>query len=235
MVRGYKGEIIKEEENGYNKYMRSLFRAYLSGTNQEFTNAINSERRDWIQGKLKADYYYLDLIELDRLTYNNLIEDESWIKKEAKQEQEKNYLALATQLMSKFASGNYGTGAGGSVGRDRNNNRDNHEKGPHTFLLWRYENPDNAATKEMRGTIMKWCSNDCYDKPMWCGHRVCTSKADYAEAMQKKRDQKGTSNGDGTSSDKNPNFSKYFIISLAALTSAEDYASLEYQLFQSKE
>ena len=38
-------------------------------------------------------------MELGRVTYNNLIEDKSWVKKEAKQE--KNYLALATQLMSK--------------------------------------------------------------------------------------------------------------------------------------
>ena len=76
--------IVKEEGTGYNEYMRSLFHAYLTSSNKEFTDAISSERRDWIQGKVKADYSYLDLMELGRLTYNNLIKDESWIKKEAK-------------------------------------------------------------------------------------------------------------------------------------------------------
>ena len=38
-------KIVKEEGIGYNKYMRLLFRAYLSGTNEEFTDAVNLERR----------------------------------------------------------------------------------------------------------------------------------------------------------------------------------------------
>ena len=76
--------IIKEEGVWYNKYMRSLFRSYLTSINKEFTDVISSERRDWIQGKVKVDCSYLDLMELARLTYNNLIKDDSWIKKEAK-------------------------------------------------------------------------------------------------------------------------------------------------------
>ena len=99
---------MKEEGNGYNEYMRSLFRAYLTSSNEEFTDAISAERRDWIQGKVKADYSYLDLLELGRLTYNNLVEDESWVQKAAKSANEKNYLTLATELMSKFAAGGHG-------------------------------------------------------------------------------------------------------------------------------
>ena len=118
---------------------------------------------------------------------------------------------------------------------NENNNRDNHEMGPHIFLPWRYKTPDNAATKEVRGTIIKWCSNDYHDKPMWYGRRLCTNRADYAEAMQKTRDQKETSNDGTASSDKKPSFSKDFKNSLAVLTSAEDYASLEDQFFQLKE
>ena len=71
--------IIKEEGTCYNEYLRSLFCAYLSSGNDEFTDAIASERRDWIQGKVKIDYSFLDLMELGRLTYNNLIKDESWV------------------------------------------------------------------------------------------------------------------------------------------------------------
>lgn len=222
--------IIKEEGTGYNEYLRSLFRAYLSSGNEEFTDAIASERRDWIQGKVKVDYSFLDLMELGRLTYNNLIEDESWIKKEAKQEKEKNYLALATQLMSRMASSNYDDGKAND--KDKNNNRD--DQGPRTYHKWRYENPDNAATREVRGTTMKWCTNDCHDKAMWCGRRTCTNRADYAAAMQKKRD-KGASNSTTSTTARKSSYSKDFKIAVAALTSAEDFASLEEQFFDSKE
>ena len=39
-------KIVKEEGNGYNEYMRSLFRAYLTSSNDEFMDAISAERRD---------------------------------------------------------------------------------------------------------------------------------------------------------------------------------------------
>ena len=223
--------IVKEEGTGYNEYMRSLFRAYLTSSNTEFTDAIASERRDWIQCKVKADYSYLDLMELGRLTYNNLIEDESWIKKEATQEKEKNYLALATQLMTQFAAGKYKPGEGNN--NNGNNDRDKgNDQGPRTYHKWRYENPDNAATKEVRGSTMKWCSNDCHDKPMWCGRKNCINRADYATAMQKKRDNKDSgSGGTSSSNSSNSNVSKEFKIALAAYTSAEDYAALEAQFF----
>ena len=54
--------------------------------------------------------------------------------------------------------------------------------------------------------------------------------------MQKKRDNKDSGSGGTTPSKSNkPYVSKDFKISLAALTSAEDYASLEAQFFQLKE
>ena len=214
--------------------MRSLFRAYLTSSNVEFTDAISAERRDWIQGKVKADYSYLDLLELGRLTYNNLVEDESWVQKAAKSDNEKNYLTLATELMSKFAYGDQ-SNKDSNPNRDRISNRDN--KGPRTYHKWRYENPDKATTREVRGTTMKWCGNDCHDQPMWCGRKNCVNKSDYASAMQKKRDDKDTSSGGNSSSNGNPKsaYSKDFKIALAALTSAEDFASLEDQFFQPKE
>ena len=103
--------------------MRSLFRSYLTSGNTEFTTAISSERRDWIQGKVKADYSYLDLMDLGRLTYNNLVDDESWIKKEAKMEHEKNYLALATELISKYTTNQNDGGSKGDGNRNNNNNQ----------------------------------------------------------------------------------------------------------------
>ena len=34
------------------------------------------------------------------------------------------------------------------------------------FQQWCYENPDNEKTKLMRGTTMKWCTNNCHNKAM---------------------------------------------------------------------
>ena len=58
--------------------------------NEEFTDAISTEQRDWIQGKVKADYSYLDLMDLARLTYNNLVENKAWGKTNVKADKEKN-------------------------------------------------------------------------------------------------------------------------------------------------
>ena len=38
--------IIKEEGDGYNEYLRSMFRAYLSCDDKEFADTIKDERRN---------------------------------------------------------------------------------------------------------------------------------------------------------------------------------------------
>ena len=81
---------------------------------------------------------------------------------------------------------------------------------------------------------MKWCSNNCHDKPMWCGYKTCVNRADYATRMQKKRDDKGITDNRSSSTDKS-NISKGFKIALAAITSAKDYVSLEDQFFHLKD
>ena len=70
-------KIIKEKGNGYSKYLRLLFRAYLTSNNEEFTDAVSAELRDSIQGKVNADCSYLDIIDLARLTYKNLAKDKA--------------------------------------------------------------------------------------------------------------------------------------------------------------
>ena len=66
--------IIKEGGPGYNDFLCSMFRAYLTCKDQEFLDAIKDERRKWIQGKLSAKYIYHDLMDLGRVTLNNLID-----------------------------------------------------------------------------------------------------------------------------------------------------------------
>ena len=70
--------IVKEEGQGYNEYLRSMFRAYLTCEDEEFLNAIKDECRKWIQGKLPATYLYRDLMDLGRVTFNNLMDETSW-------------------------------------------------------------------------------------------------------------------------------------------------------------
>ena len=76
---------------------------------------------------------------------------------------------------------------------------------------------------------MRWCTNDCHRKPMWCGRANCLNRAEYAEQRRKK---------EKTDDKKNAESSKVtedFKIALAALTTQEDYALLESQFFQVKE
>ena len=71
--------IIKEEgDNRYDEYLRNLFHSYLTYKDQEFVDTIKFEKRKWSQGQQKDDYTFRDLLELGRLTYNNLVEDDSW-------------------------------------------------------------------------------------------------------------------------------------------------------------
>ena len=82
---------------------------------------------------------------------------------------------------------------------------------------------------------MRWCTNDCHDKPMWCGHKTCLNKADFAKKMQDKRngtngsDASSGSNGDGKDGD--AKISGDFKIVLQAMTSSADYKLLEQQFF----
>ena len=223
-------EIMKEEGEGFSEYLRSLFRAYQSSDNKEFLDAIAEERRKWTQGRLQHDYSYIELMELGRLTYNNLVDDDSWSsnKKKAEKEQEKNFLALATEILEQ-ARVNGNDSSSKSGGKDGSNRT-------RTFQEWRFQNPDKAKTKVVEGTTMKWCHNDCHSQPMWCGRRNCMNKADFAQHMQNKRN-KGT-NGDHKDGGKNTKAVKVheeFKMALAALTTPEDYAILDEQFFQVKD
>ena len=56
-----------------------------------------------MQGKLGPKYTYRDLMDFGRLTFNNLVDEGSWSTKNPNtKDDEKNYLALATQLMTQM-------------------------------------------------------------------------------------------------------------------------------------
>ena len=222
-------DIIKEEGKGYNEYLRSMFRAYLSSNNKEFVETIKEERRKWIQGKLGKTYSYIDLMDLGRLSYNNLedIEEEPKIQKPSasNKEEEKNYLALATAMMTKMTSMT-NKGSGGEAGSEM-------KQGNRTYQNWRFDNPDNARTKEVRGSIMKWCENDCHSRPMWCGRKVCLNRADYSAEWKKKNSAKR--DGDENKGKRGELTSSEFKIALAAMTSVDDFAALKEQFESLKE
>ena len=45
-----RAQIIKEEEVGYNEYLRSLFRSYLTCNDNEFIGSVKDEKQKWTQG-----------------------------------------------------------------------------------------------------------------------------------------------------------------------------------------
>ena len=68
---------------------------------------------------------------------------------------------------------------------------------------------------------------------MWCGRKNCLTKAEYATAMAEKR--KGGHSSNPTPKEVKNKLSNEFRIALAALTTPEDFASLEDQFFSGKE
>ena len=135
---------------------------------------------------------------------------------------QKNFLALATELISNLKNSNRG-----SADDDKKENG-----GRRTYLPWRFDNPEGATTKEVRGTVMRWCSNDCHPRPMWCGRKNCLNKAEYASKMQEARsseDKKDKRKSQITENKPMNKVSNDFKIALAAMCSNEDYALLEKQ------
>ena len=214
-------KIIKEEGDGYNEYLRSMFRAYLSCSDTEFVDAIKDERRKWTQGKLGSTYSYRELMDLGRLTFNNLLEEGTWNgggTTKGKELAERNYLALATELMGKMKEMTQKSGSN----YQKQPATDKQNEGARSYMPWRFENPDNKPTKILKnGVTMKWCSKDCHEKPMWCGRRNCLGRADFNAAWKKNKAAVDSSAGSDSNSD--------FKIALAAMTSPEDFAALQDQ------
>ena len=125
---------------------------------------------------------------------------------------QKNYLAIGTALMTKMTL----------LSGDKSNHSKDRTGGERVYKGRQHENPDNEPTKEVRGSIMKWCKNDCHDKPMWCGCKNCMNRADYSTAWKKRNESKETD-----SAKEMKNTSSEFKIALAAMTSPEDFAALQ--------
>ena len=214
-----RGEITKEEGEGYSEYLRTMFRTYLTSNNQSFLESINAEERDWMQGKVRPGYGYRDLMNLGRLTYNNLVNKGDWkATKETTQDDPANkYLALATEIIRTLGTPNGTRNGQGGAGEGGN------QQG------WRFSNPENLQQKKIGGRVMKWCSSDCHRKPQWCGRRNCLNNADYEEAVKKRKEKRSTKD---TTTIHNP---KDFRMALAALTTKEDFDPLEKQFFSVKE
>lgn len=130
-------------------------------------------------GKLDVDYRYAEMMELGRLTDNNLVDNGMWKGKgEALSQQlmivddPNNYIALATHIMEN-PNGQSRKGEDGKTSvATQPKDAKKTEGGPRTYLPWRFDNPGNTKTKEVCGTTMKWCTNNCHEKAMWCGWRM---------------------------------------------------------------
>ena len=108
-------------------------------------------------------------------------------------------------------------------------------KGLRTLLPYRYKHPNNEKTKVVKGTTMTWCSNDCHEKPMWCGRTNCLNRADCAVRMkkQRERERENKSSDEDSSKPDGGNFSEDFKIALAATIPSADLESLESQFMAS--
>ena len=165
------------------------------------------------------------LLQIGRVTFNNLDAEEEKDDKNQKVKEEKSdeskeakFLAMMTKLTNALGSSTSGNGKPESDGGRKKRQ----------LQQWRYENPGNDKTKLVRGTTMKWCTNDCHDKPMWCGRKTCLNKAKFAKKMQKKRDGANGSSENSTGSC-GTKVSEDFKIALQVMTLLDDYKILQQQ------
>ena len=123
--------ITVEEGEGYNEYLRQFFRAYQECDNVKFLVSVEQEERLWIQNKLLDNYSHQDLMELGRVTYNNLIDKDYDLSKnvgkdQPKVEEQRNFLALAKETPKKFENGI--SKKGNNNGNNNQRTQDNDEK-----------------------------------------------------------------------------------------------------------
>ena len=165
-------------------------------------------------------------------TYNNLEANDEWkggsnkkLKQSPSDSQEKNFLALATEILQQAKAGKVeqSSSEGTSDGGIR-------LKNGRELKAWRFENPKNEKSKTLKdGTIMKWCTNNCHPKPMWCGRKNCLNREEYAAKYGSK--SKPDENVRQQEDKKPAVISDDFKIALAAMTSNQDYETLKSQFF----
>ena len=146
------------------------------------------------------------------------------VKSSPSKNEEKNFLALATEILQRAKEGGAEVPSSETMSDGGIRLKNGRE-----LKAWRFENPTNAKTKTLKdGTVMKWCSNDCHPKPMWCGRENCVNRAEYAarNGGRKKGEQAEKSKHNG-----NAGVSEDFKIALAAMTSNQDFETLKSQFF----
>ena len=231
--------IIRDEgPDNYHEYLRNVFRSYMTCSDEEFVETIKAEKRKWMQGQLGQHYNYTNLLDLGRTTYNNLVADNEWTTVEPKKSkgsgesgQEKQFLALATEILTKMKDQN--SSSGDKTVLETNSDGGIKLKNGRELKAWRFQNPNNEKTKTLKdGTVMKWCTNNCHPKPMWCGRKNCLNREEYAAKFGDKN--KSNERVENKSDNVPSAVSEDFKIALAAMTSNQDFETLKAQFFPGK-
>ena len=222
-----RAEIISLEGKGYNEYVRCLFKALLTSTNEEFIDTMKAEKRLWIQGKQKAKYSYKDVLDTAELSYNNIFAEKLWnapklttpTEKKVEITKEGAAIVALTAKLEQLVNNN---GSNGGTNGGANDNP-TYPKKDHS---WRYQNLEGKAIGDtmMRGDRTYYvCNKDCHPKKQWCIRKNCMNKADW----KKKRDEGQAQKSQGAPA----HVSNDFKVALAAMCNEADYAALESQFF----
>ena len=81
-----------------------------------------------------------------------------------------------------------------------------------------------------------WCSKNCHVAPMWCAHKNCQSREEYAAFQKEKRENRvsgGTHKSpSGAATGAKPKMTDDFKIALMAMVGEEATGELTDQFFQ---
>ena len=161
--------IIRDEGlNSCNEYLRNIFHSYLTCLEKEFNETIKAEKGKWMERQLGQNYNYTNILDLGRVTYNNLVANDEWTGNAAKKPkrtpvsgQEKQFLALAIEILSKMKDQN------SSFNKQTDSKTTSDEgiklKNGQELKAWRFQNPNSEKTKTLKDeTVMNWCTKNCH-------------------------------------------------------------------------
>eukprot|EP00957_Ditylum_brightwellii_P194711 14831789-Ditylum_brightwellii.AAC.1 len=86
------------------------------------------------------------------------------------------YLALLTQMEANAK-------LVGETKPTKSDGRDGKETPREAYNSWRYQKPDSNKIMQKGNRMLKWCTNNCHARPMWCGQNNCLPHKEF----QKKR------------------------------------------------
>ena len=118
--------------------------------------------------------------EVDRIVFNNIVDSEDWKPGKMSEPNKKRKISLVSLPKSSRIFGEINPAC------RRETTEVLHRIIEQGFGIIKHcatKKTDNEKTKIEKGINMKWCANNCHEKPMRCNRRNCLGNEDFKTIM----------------------------------------------------